>query len=92
MQTEKSKPEGNWIMPETRFIEFPAFSVNPRVGISRSASEIDDWLFFLPIIKLNRIITLKFWQFTLFDGQLRRSLGVFHYGPLVSFVNNWRHF
>ena len=30
------------IMPETRFIEFPALSVNPRVWISRSASETDD--------------------------------------------------
>ena len=37
-------------MPETRFTEFPALSVDPRVGISRSASETDDRLFFLPII------------------------------------------
>ena len=37
-------------MPEMRFTEFPAFSVDPRVGISRSASEMDDLLFFLPII------------------------------------------
>ena len=29
---------------------FPAFSVVQRVGISRSAFEIDDQLFFLPII------------------------------------------
>ena len=29
---------------------FPALSVDSRVGISRSASETDDWLFFLPII------------------------------------------
>ena len=41
MQTEKSQPEGKRIMPETRFIEFPALSVDPRVGISRSASETD---------------------------------------------------
>ena len=50
MQTEKSQPEGKRILPETRFTEFPAFSVDPRVGISRSASHTDDWLFFLPII------------------------------------------
>ena len=37
-------------MPETRFNEFPAFSVSPRVGISRSVSETDESLFFLPII------------------------------------------
>ena len=36
MQTEKSVPEGKRIMPETRFTEFPALSVDPRVGISRS--------------------------------------------------------
>ena len=30
------------IMPELRFTELPALSVDPRVGISRSASETDD--------------------------------------------------
>ena len=39
MQTEKSQPEGKQIIPETRFTEFPALSVDPRVGVSRSASE-----------------------------------------------------
>ena len=42
MQTEKSQFEGERIMPETRFTEFPALSVDSRVGISRSASETDD--------------------------------------------------
>ena len=42
MQTEKSIPEGKRIMPETRFTLFPAFSVDLRVGISRSASETGD--------------------------------------------------
>ena len=37
MQTEKFQPEGERIMSETRFTEFPALSVDPRVGISRSA-------------------------------------------------------
>ena len=34
MQTEKSKPEGKRILPETTCL--------PRVGISRSSSETDD--------------------------------------------------
>ena len=51
MQAEKSQPEGKRIMPQTRFTEFPALSVDPRVGISRSASETDDWSFFLLIIE-----------------------------------------
>ena len=41
MQTEKSHPEDKWIMPETRFTKFSAFSVDPRVGISQSASATD---------------------------------------------------
>ena len=50
VQTEIiSQPEGERIMPETRFTEFPALSVDPRVGISWSASETDILLFFLPI-------------------------------------------
>ena len=40
MQPEKSQPEDKLTMPKTRF---------NRDGISRSASETDDWLFFLPI-------------------------------------------
>ena len=39
IQTEKSQPESKWIMPETRFTEFRALSIDRRVGISRSASE-----------------------------------------------------
>ena len=33
------------LMPETRFTEFPAFSVDPRVGTFQSASETDVGLF-----------------------------------------------
>ena len=36
MQIEKSLHEGERIMWETRFTEFPALSVDPRVVISRS--------------------------------------------------------
>ena len=42
MQTEKSQPQGKRIMLETRFTEFQALSIDPRVGISRSALETDD--------------------------------------------------
>ena len=38
-QTEKSQPEGKRIMPESSFTDIPALSVDPRVWISRSASE-----------------------------------------------------
>ena len=41
MQTENSQPEGKRIMPKMRFIELPAVSIDPRVGISRSASEAE---------------------------------------------------
>ena len=37
------------MMPETRYTESPALSVDPRVGISRSASETDVGLFSLPM-------------------------------------------
>ena len=40
MQTEKSQPEGKRIMAETRFTEFPALFVDPRVVISWSAKQI----------------------------------------------------
>ena len=53
MQTEKSQAEGKRIMPETRFTEFPALSVDPSVGIFPSASKTDVWLFFLPITLKN---------------------------------------
>ena len=72
-------------MLETKSTEFPALSVDPRVRISLSASETDDRLFFLPNIEQKHIISLKLLQFTLFDGQLRRSFWVFRYGALVSF-------
>ena len=38
MGTEKSQPEGKQIMPETRFTQFLAFSIDPRV---QSAWETD---------------------------------------------------
>ena len=36
-------------MPEMRFTEFPVLFVDPGVEISRSASETDVSLFFLPM-------------------------------------------
>ena len=57
MQIEKSqpdgKPDGKWIMPETRFRHFPALSVDLRFKVSRSASEINVLLFFLPMTLKN---------------------------------------
>ena len=46
MQNEKSQPSGQRIMPETRQTSFPALSVDPRAGISPSASETDDRVYF----------------------------------------------
>ena len=40
MKIEKSQPEGQRIMSETRFTEFPALFVDPRVGISDADREI----------------------------------------------------
>ena len=42
IQTEKSQPEGERIMPEMRFTKFPALSVDPWVVIFRSALETDE--------------------------------------------------
>ena len=42
-------------MPETRFTEFPALYVDPRVGISRSAPETDVFFFFIFFL----LMTLK---------------------------------
>ena len=39
MHTENSQPVGKRIMPETRFTECAALSVEPRVGIFRSFTE-----------------------------------------------------
>ena len=51
MQFEKSQPEGKRIMPEIRFTEFSTLSIDPRVGISRSASETEDLYFFIYFCK-----------------------------------------
>ena len=50
------RPEGKLIISVRRFTELSALSVNPSVGISRSASETNNWLFFLPIIGKNRFL------------------------------------
>ena len=49
MQTEKSQSEGKRIMPETRFTEFLALSVDSKVGVTLSALETDVGLFFFPV-------------------------------------------
>ena len=54
MQTEKSQSDGKRIMPVYRV---SGISVDPRVGISRSASDINDLLFFLPVV--GKIVIFK---------------------------------
>ena len=51
LQTEKSLPEGKRIMLETRFTEFLALSVDPRIWISPSALENDDFFSYLLLEK-----------------------------------------
>ena len=83
MQTEKSQPEDKRIMPETRLTSFPALSVDPRVGISRSVSEIDDRLFFLSMtlkIVINHSLFLSFLTFMSHNDLFRVSFGVFRGG------------
>ena len=50
MPTGKSQAKNIWIIPETRFTEFPALSVDRSTAISWSAVKTDDRLFFLSII------------------------------------------
>ena len=77
MQIEKSQPDGKRIMSETRFTGFPALSVDLRVGISRSASETDVSLFFLPMtIKIIKYHSL-FISFLTFTDLFRTSFCVF---------------
>ena len=46
MQTEKSQPSSQRIMPERRSTSFLALSVYPRVGIFGPASKTDDTFYF----------------------------------------------
>ena len=89
MQTEKFQPEGKRIMPETRFTEFPAFSVDPKVEISWSASETDVQFLFLPMTSKIVIYYLSFLSFS----TLRRTTS-FSEHRLVIFVvvQKLRHF
>ena len=51
MQTKKSQPLSQRIMLETRLTLFPALSVYPRCGISRSASKANDKILFMTHVK-----------------------------------------
>ena len=67
MQTEIFQAEGKRVVPETRFTGFPPLFTYLRVGISRSASETDVWLFILPmILKIIFIIRYCFYFLFLF--------------------------
>ena len=54
MQTEKSQPSGQRIMPETRQTAFPAIYVYPQIAISLSASETDDGFYLSLFEKKNK--------------------------------------
>ena len=41
IQTENSQNKCKRILPQTKFTEVPALSIDPRVGISRSTSETE---------------------------------------------------
>ena len=79
MQTEKFQPESERIMPETRCTEFPALSIDPRVGISRDRCLIifltcDIKHYYLSFVIsftlciLRRITTFFRTSFAVFDG------------------------
>ena len=87
MQTEKSLPKGKRIMPKTRFTEFSALSVDPRMGISLSASTIDDLLFVLHILKIIEVFLFYISRFCLYIANSN-----LFYGMKVTFVNNRRPF
>ena len=90
MQNKKSQPEGKRIVPETKFTDFPALSVDPRARVSRSASETYVWLFFFTYdIK---ICYLSFVISFIFD--ILRRITTFSERHLVFFmvVQRWRHF
>ena len=74
-------------LSERRFTEFPALSINPRVGISWSASETYDYLFFLPITGKVKAFK-RIFIVTLYDGQLQTSFGGFSLQHVKKFVNN----
>ena len=66
MQTEKSQPKGERIMPQMRFTKFLALSIDPRVGISQSASETDVLFFSLSMTLEIIIYHLSFLSFFTF--------------------------
>ena len=59
VQTEKSQPSCQRVMPERRLTKFAALSVYPRVWISRSASEIDD-RFYLSSLRIYDCVIVEF--------------------------------
>ena len=84
MQTEKPQAEGKRIMLETRFTEFPAFSVDQRVGIFglHQRPMLD---FFLPYDITNYYLSFViffsfFLTFYVAERPFRTPLGVFRGG------------
>ena len=75
--------QGKWIMLETRFTEFPTLFCDPRVEISRSASETYVLLFFLPMALIIVIYYLSFLSFLTFNNAKQPLPNVFHVFALV---------
>ena len=83
------------MMPETRFL--PRFRhyllARGLEFLTLRWGPIIDYFSYL-FLEKNRsfnnisIIYLNSFPLTLYDGQLRTSFGVFHYGATVAFVNN----
>ena len=73
----------------TRFTEFPALSVDPRVGIGNRLLIIFLIFYGKSIVSITifQLVLLIFSQLTLNDRQIRTSVGVFRYGMPVTFVN-----
>ena len=84
MYTDESKPESKRIMPKTRLTEFPALSVDPRVGISRTALETKRPMIYYFITcdiicyYLSFVISFFFLQYTSHNDPPQTSFGDFH--------------
>ena len=77
----KSRPESTRILPETRFTEFTALSVDLRVGIFQAASVTDD-IFLTYDIKIIKYHL----SFLLFIYDILRRITTFYQRRSVFFV------
>ena len=80
MQIEKSQPEGERILSEMRFAEFPELSVDPRAGISRSASKTDYLLFSYLLLNKMVLVPLSFYNLLCMIANSELHSEFFRYG------------